>query len=217
MLGRTLCTLPTACCFGVPRSSVPAGKSSNVPWTWCHALEPALIEPSSPGDACNVRWGRAGPSGAHMRGYPVRSLRIHRAVARVECQSLSSCVLVAWSPLTLPATAPRARGRSVRLLEAPSAGARCWSVGVIFMLPHSWRAPMMWNHKLTLCPAEAGRFLVLPAGATVHLAIPSRCPSVPKRSRVAPCHRRSRVPHGRHIHSHRGVRKRKAERHSSPG
>jgi len=73
------------------------------------------------------------------------------------------------------------------------------------------------GQDLTLCPAEAGRFLVLPAGATVHLAIPSRCPSVPKRSRVAPCHRRSRVPHGRHIHSHRRVRKRKAERHSSPG
>src|SRR5260221_5360473 len=45
--------------------------------------------------------------------------------------SLSSCVLVEWSPLTLPSTAPGARGRSVWLIEAPSDVSRCWSVGVL--------------------------------------------------------------------------------------
>src|SRR5258707_13543668 len=55
--GRTSCTLPTQYCLPVPWYVVPTGKSSNVPWTRCHALEPELIEPRSPGDACNVRVG----------------------------------------------------------------------------------------------------------------------------------------------------------------
>jgi hypothetical protein len=53
------CTLPTQYCVPVPWSVVPTGTSSNVPWTGCHALEPAFCfsEPRSPGDACNVRLG----------------------------------------------------------------------------------------------------------------------------------------------------------------
>ena len=33
-------TLPTASCLGVPRSSVPVGKSTNVSWTWCSFGKP---------------------------------------------------------------------------------------------------------------------------------------------------------------------------------
>ena len=39
-------------------------------------------------DEVHVQEGRAGPSGINVRGYPVRSLRIHGALAPVECQCL---------------------------------------------------------------------------------------------------------------------------------
>ena len=53
------------------------------------ALEPEFIlEPSSPGDAVNAFWGRAGPSGANVSRWAVRFLRIRGALARAECQNL---------------------------------------------------------------------------------------------------------------------------------
>jgi hypothetical protein len=61
-----------------------------------------------------------------------------------------------------------------------------------------WEAPLWWggivrdlhwhykgDQPLTLCPAAAGRFLALPAGATQQLALLSRRPSVPHQARSA--------------------------------
>jgi hypothetical protein len=41
--------------------------------------------------------------------------------------------------------------------------------------------PFPWTYDVTLCPAEVGRFLVPPAGATHHLAAARRSSAVPKR------------------------------------
>jgi hypothetical protein len=45
-----------------------------------------FLEPRSPGGVRSASWGWAGPSGANVVREDVRSLRIHQALARMECQ-----------------------------------------------------------------------------------------------------------------------------------
>jgi hypothetical protein len=45
----------------------------------------------------NASWGRAGPSGANVVRSDVRSLRIHRALARVQCQGDTFPIAIAAS------------------------------------------------------------------------------------------------------------------------
>src|SRR5262249_39131648 len=75
---------------GVLRERLTVGKRTNAPWTRCHTLEPAwcCLEPRSPGAAGHVRWGRAGPSGAHVSHEAVRRLSIRGDLSPAECQSV---------------------------------------------------------------------------------------------------------------------------------
>src|SRR5262252_3759308 len=85
---RTRCTVPTTSCWRVPWEVVPTGTSRNASWTRCAPLEPALFESRARrAMESTSEWGRAGPRGAHVNRWGVRSLSIRGAVAPAECQN----------------------------------------------------------------------------------------------------------------------------------